>query len=267
MTFKSAQREFRIRYYLWAISEFESEIEESFPTLRLFKAGASWATYQFMQQLTRREQFALAHALLKRTHANTVQVLGETCSPEEELLRSRRDAFPSNILTFSAEIRARKNAGEQIKLASKRRLRKVITAQFKAAFGRECIGLACVDEEDDLRFKMKRSGWIVETSFFFGRSKALLSYNHKIVSEQTFPYRHGIIAMGMAGYISFNSYLGIASQTEWDYLSDEEVEPTCNTVIKLCGHFFDVLPKLLKGLECETVTPDEDYELSSSPLR
>jgi len=37
-------------------------------------------------------------------------------------------------------------------------------------------------------------------------------------------------------------------------------------VINLCSHFFDVAPKLLKGLECDTVVPDEGYELSDNPL-
>ena len=56
--------------------------------------------------------------------------------------------------------------------------------------------------------------------------------------------------------ISFNSYLGIASQTEWHYLTEEEVESACVAALKLCGHFFDSLPKFLEGLECDKVIPD-----------
>jgi hypothetical protein len=267
MTFSKAKREFDIRYYLWATSEFEKEIEESFPTLRLFKAGGAWKTHQFMLQLSKSDQLALARSLLKRFHPNAVKALGETCSTEEESLRSRRDASTNNILSFGEEIRARKNAGEQIKLASKRKLRKVMTAKFKAAFGHECIGLACVDEEPDLRFKIKRSGWIINTFFDFGRSQTILNYSHNIESEKTFPYRGGEVGMGMGAMMSFNSYLGISSQTQWHYITDEEIEPRCATALKLCAHLFDVLPKLLKGLECETVTPDEGYELSDNPLR
>src|SRR2546430_2575026 len=138
MTFSEATREFDIRYYLWAISEFEKEIEESFPTLRLFKAGGAWKTYQFMLKLPKSEQMVLARGLLKRSHPNAVKSLGETCSPEEESLRLRRDAAFSNIVSFDEEIRARKKAGEPIKLASKRKLREVMMAQFKATFGEEC---------------------------------------------------------------------------------------------------------------------------------
>jgi len=255
MTFTLAQQEFRIRYYLWAISEFEREINESFPTMRLFKAAWTYETYQFMQQLTKSDQLVLAHSLLKRFHSNAVQALGESCSAEEELLRLRRDNFPSNSWGIDEEIRIRRSAGEAIKFASKRKIRKVVTAQFKAAFGDECIGLACVDEEPELRFKMKRAGWIVNTFFRFGRRESILNYSHNIESEMTFKIPGGEVGMGMEGYISFNSWLGIASQTEWRYLMDEDVEPACNTAIKLCGHFFEVLPKLLKGLEADNVTP------------
>jgi hypothetical protein len=58
--------------------------------------------------------------------------------------------------------------------------------------------------------------------------------------------------MGIGSIISFNSWLGI-SQTEWKHLTNEEVEPACDAVIKHCRHFFEVAPKLLKGLELEKV--------------
>ena len=61
--------------------------------------------------------------------------------------------------------------------------------------------------------------------------------------------------MGIGWPTSFNSWLGI-SRSEWHYLTEEEIEPTCAVVVKLCAHFFEVLPKLLKGLECENVTFD-----------
>jgi hypothetical protein len=257
MTFSEAKREFDIRYYLWSISEFEKEIEESFPTLRLFKAGGPWKTYQLMLKLPKSDQLILARSLLKRFHPNAVKSLGEICSPEEQMLRSRRDTAFSNIVSFGDEILARKKAGEPIKLASKRKLRNVITTQFKTAFGNECIDLARADEDDEmLRFKMKRAGWIVKTIFYFGRSQAILNYSHNVESEKTFPVDGGEMGMGMGGMMSFNSYLGISSQTEWDYLTEEEIEPTCAVVVKLCAHFFDVLPRLLKGLECENVTFD-----------
>lgn len=256
MNFSEAKREFGIRYYLWAISEFEKEIEESFPTMRSFKSGSAWKTYQFMQQLQKSEQLILAHSLLKRFHSAAVKDLDQSCSAYEESLRLRRAEFPSNTLRFDEEIRTRRNSGEKIKFTSKKRLQNVVAAKFKAAFGNECIDLAYDNEDPDLRFKMKCSGWIINTFFYFGRSQTVLSYSHNIESEKTFLYRGGEVGMGMGGMMSFNSYLGIASQTEWHYIMDEDVEATSDIIIKLCGHFFIILPKLLKGLECEKITSE-----------
>lgn len=199
-----------MRYYLWATSEFEKEIQASFPTLRLFKSGGAWKTFQFMLNLPKSEQLVLARSLLKRFHQNAVKSLGETCSAEEEALRTRRDTAFSNIVSIGKEIRARKNAGEPIKVASKRQLRKIMTAEFKAAFGSECIDLASVDEEPDLSFKMKRAGWLVNTFFDFGRKELVLRYAHNIVSEQTFPYRNARVAMVMGWWKGRSDKIGRA---------------------------------------------------------
>ena len=93
MTFEKAKQEFEIRYYLWSISEFEKEIEDSFPNLQLFKAGRAWRRYQFMRLLIKKEQMTLAHSFLKRWHRDTVKILGEKISADEESLLSKYDSF------------------------------------------------------------------------------------------------------------------------------------------------------------------------------
>jgi hypothetical protein len=66
---------------------------------------------------------------------------------------------------------------------------------------------------------------------------------------------HGRPAMEIGGpFISFNSWFGISSQTQWSYLVDEDIEPACDAAIKFCGYFFEVAPKLLKGLEFDKIT-------------
>ena len=55
--------------------------------------------------------------------------------------------------------------------------------------------------------------------------------------------------------ISFCSWLGICSQTQWEYLANpEEVERACDAVLDQCRHFFAVAPKLLAGLEFEKIS-------------
>ena len=150
----------------------------------------------------------------------------------------------------------RRLAGEKIKFASRRKLRKVMTAQFKEAFGSECIGLACVDEWEELVFCTKCSGWIIETQFDIGRRESQIGYNHCITTRRIFePDEAQPSPIRCMGYfLSFNSRLGISSQSEWPYLMDEDIEPTCAVVIEHCRRFVDAAPQLLEGLELDKLT-------------
>jgi hypothetical protein len=310
MNFSKAQQEFQVRYYLWSISEFEKEIEESFPNLRSFKAGYAWRIYQIIQQLNGKEQLTLAHGLLKRWHPDTAKILGENVSTEEEFLLSKCDEFfpikeqyqivqkleksgqtelarvafqrcvcpyAAKILgksdfddeetlrsrfeavfrhapsTFEEKLAARKQAGEKIKFVSKRKLQKIITEKFKDTFGNQCLDHRfddLVDPSSD--FEMKCCGWVLSTHFWFGRRESLINYSHTISSPTRIkhPETPGITgpAMLMGEYISW------LCMNQWEYISAEEVEATCNDAIKCCGRFIEVAPKLLKGLEFENIT-------------
>lgn len=254
MDYLKAKKQFEIRYYLWAMSEFDKELKESFPSLRLFKTGADWEMLLFMQELTPNEQIVLAKGLLKRFHPSAVSALGERMSAEEILLLARRDIFPGGRSGLEAEVLARALANEPIKFASKKTLRKAITAKFVEEFGNGCLGIY-LEEEPNLLFSMKICGWKVNTFFDFGRKDTIVKYSHNIVSETSYKVNDGEMYMVMGFQMSLNSLLGIASQTQWSLITKENVESTCNSVIKLCGRFFEVLPKLLKGLECEKVVP------------
>jgi hypothetical protein len=315
MNFSKAQQEFQIRYYLWATSEWEKEINESLPNLSLFKSGTIWKTYQFMRLLDKNEQLTLARGLLKRFHQDAVKLLGENCSPEEEALRQKRDEFfdirqkfqfvqqltsegqldvaefwlqhlrsdaakvpgigffhnDESLLsqldsifkvigsTFDEQIAARKRDGEKIKFASKRKLQKAITEKFKAAFGNQCIDHR-FDDENDLssNFDIKCCGWILSTHFWFGRRESLINYSHGIFSPTRIHHpEHSEItapAMRLALMISFSSWLGLTSQIQWEYLFNEDVDSACDAVLRHCRYFFEVAPKLLKGLEFENLT-------------
>jgi hypothetical protein len=314
MIFSEAKKEFQVRYYLWAISEWEKEIEDLFPNLRSFKAGTVWETHQFMQQLPKGDQLILAGSLLKRFHSDAVKTLGESMSPEEQSLRDRRDNFfrirglsqavqrlrndgqsdlagelfklfradalqiveklcfdDETLLaqldviykkvpqSFEDQIGARKMAGEKIKFSSKRKLQKAMEKKFQDVFGGQYFDFT-YDDIGDLAswFRMKCGSWIISTNFWYGRGQGLIEYSHTISSG------HDVEQQGSKGTywgplvlstcISFTARLGITSQTQWEYLSGEEIEPTCDNVISHCRHFFEVAPKLLKGLEFEKIT-------------
>jgi len=310
MTVLQAKQEFQVRYYHWALSEFEKEIDALFPVLRTFKCGEVWRLYQFMEELDRDEQSVLARGLVKMAHKEAVEAIDECISAEEKALhskyyafwriwelhqfmqqldssqelndqvismhdreiaqilgkdwrcdkkplRSRLDEVFENIPpAFETELAVRRRKGEQISFASKRKLQKAVTKSFNDAFGGQCTNFRFIDKIDPSSgFDMICCGWTISTQFWFGRRESLISYTHLIASptrvanpdnpEITTP------AMLLANCLSFGRWLGIPGQ--WEYLTDEEVKPACDAAVKLCGHFFEVVPKLLKGLEFEII--------------
>lgn len=92
MKLLDAQREFRIRLYCWAKSEWSDEIRTSFPSLGTFKSGAPWRTLQFLKQLDGSSQATLTRALAKRTLPDA-DAIGEGITAEEQTLMSRHDDF------------------------------------------------------------------------------------------------------------------------------------------------------------------------------
>src|SRR5262249_10091735 len=119
VTFEEAKREFEIRCYYWLGSEFEREVNASFPNLRLFRSGLGWKIHQLMQQLEGSDQLILARAILKRWYSADLGKLGERVSEEERILLDAFDPFASGPSGIEVEIRTREQAGEKIKMATK----------------------------------------------------------------------------------------------------------------------------------------------------
>ena len=322
MTFAKAKEEFQVRYYLWARSEWERQIDESFPDLSSFKAGPAWETLHYLRHLSRREKLLVAGGLLKRFHPDAVKTLGEMCAPEEVIFRGRRDhffrlreeyralcelesseqreagPFAWQILrgrvmdllgeidfpagepfkhqrdatlrselealfrripsTYEAGIVAKKKAGERVRFLGKRKVQKIVMAGFEKAFGAQCVDSSYDDVGDpSSSYDIKGpGGWLISTHFWLGRGTSLIDYSYAVFSEakveqhgQNGPYTASLVLGAM---LSLCAWLGICSQTQWEYLSTvEEVEGACNSALEECRHFFEVAPKLLAGLEFE----------------
>lgn len=262
ISFSQAQLDFKIRYYWWALSEFEREIDECFPNLRLFNTGSACSLYQFITGMDKNQQLALARSLLRRFHSDAVKALGELSCIEGDRLRDRLDAFRSRATSdVELKVQTRRSAGERIKFVSKRKLVELMAREFKNAFGDPIVESGRVvigDPRLELRVR-STGGWLISTHFWFGRGESLLQYDHAIVSEKIFEH-HGPKGPYMGNLVirplmSFCDWLGICSQTQWEYLTtDEEAQKACDASIKLIRHFFEVAPKLLKGLEVSSIT-------------
>jgi hypothetical protein len=250
MTLSEAKREFLIRDCYWFLSEFEREIKNSFPNLRLFRSGYGWKLYQFMQKLEPPDQLALANAMAKR-NPTYLEASGEIMTAEEQALW---DSFERTFIEPSSreiEIRARNQAGEKVKMASKRKLRKEAVAKFVAAFGAQCFDMKLGEEWDPL-FQMKCCGWIVSTQLTFGRRQPVIAYRHMIVSETRIAHPRNPQITGPAMTLA-PGVTWLVNQ--WEDIVDEEADAACNALVRQVGYFFEVAPKLLAGLEFDKIVP------------
>ncbi len=248
MTYTEAKREFDIRLYRWAKPILCREIAEDFPSFRLCKSGPA-QTCRFFRKLSEHEQMDFACGLLQRRHADAVKALNEPISTAGLALLNREVDFwamDPERFWLSPE--------DEKRIVKARQLRKAMASHFKTAFGGECLPRYPHDKKGDFVFRMSCRGWIITTWFFFGRWGPEISYDHHIwTGKWVTPQEPEVLPYNRIG--SGNSYgndIGIG--TRWDYLMEEDLEPACAEVIEHCRRFFAVVPKLLEGLELESLT-------------
>jgi len=105
-----------------------------------------------------------------------------------------------------------------------------------------------------LDFKMRHHGWIVTTHFDFQVRGRQFDYSHTIHSETRVP-PHDLPA-AILGFPGMTGWLGLKHSSEWSNLVDEDIQSTCDFIVQRCGCFFEVLPKMLKGLDFPSLTTD-----------
>lgn len=252
MTLSEAKHEFGIRMYYWHVSEFEKEINASFPNLRLFKSGTAWKLHHFMQRLKPGDQFMLAQAWLNIAWSREMEGLGVAVAEEgKNLLESFRE-FAWQPSSREFDIASRKKAGGKIEFASKRKLRKAMVSKFIEAYGSQCVHTE-TGEGWDPQFHMRCCGWIINTQLVLsGRRQRGVWYRHMIESETRIPHRNFPQLTVPAVTLSGGAWL----QYQWDDVLDDEVEAVSGEVVKLAGFFFEAAPRLLKGLEFEKIAEE-----------
>jgi hypothetical protein len=291
MTIEDAEKEFLFRYSVWAKAEWEKEVNASFPHLRLFKTGHAWNVYQFMQKLNKEDQLAWARGeesalrkfdafyrvrdqfqifkqlrsegtlpdpkiMFDHCCAPHARILCDTDSTDAEFLSSELDAFLGSIpQSFEEQVKAKKNAGEKIRFVSKKRLQKYLTQKVKDVFGSKYEEYR-VDEGHWTAFDIKCDGWMLQTQFNFGRKpgyqQSVLGYWHNICSQKKAPHPAMPEVMYPVAYLCRGVRWPCSS--EWEYLTEEDVELACNETFKYCRYFYEAAPRLLKGLESEKIT-------------
>ena len=252
MTLSEAKHEFGIRLYYWHVSEFEKEINASFPNLRLFKSGEGWKLYHFMQRLKPGDQLMLAQARLNIAWSREMESLGVVIPEEGKRLAESFGEFEWQPSSREFDIASRKKAGEKITFASKRKLRKTLVSKFTEAFGLQCVHTE-TGEGWDPQFHMRCCGWIINTQLVLNRRRGGVWYRHMIESETRVPHRNIPEITVPAVTLSSGA---VWLQYRWEDVLDDEVEAVSGEVVKIAGFFFEAAPRLLKGLEFEKITEE-----------
>lgn len=250
MKYTEAKQEFQIRLYRWAKPILLQEVAEDFPSFNLCKEGPA-ETCRFFRKLTEHEQMDLAVGLLQSRHVDAVKALNEPILAAGSAMLDRlQDFYAMDSGRFSFRL----SPEDEKRLIKARQLRKALSSHFKAAFGSECLPPDPLEGNDGLVFRMKCRGWILKTRFFFGRWGPEISYWHNVWTGKWHSREEPPVLFDncLRSQVSYGDEIGIGSK--WDFLFEEDVEPACALVIEHCRRFFEAAPKLLEGLELETLT-------------
>jgi hypothetical protein len=243
------EEEFAVRYYYWALQDFEREIEQDFPFLGTFTSGSAWHVRDMMSQMGTGDRRFLARALVKRFHERALRALGEAITEEEKQMC--QEYFDKALLQSPREsyLEARLRAGERHALASRRKLCRLIGAELR---GRQIE----LDEDGCASRIIATTGnrWRVVTEIDTSNRHAQLIYHHDVVIAD----REEIIILPYGGsvkrpipivrFVSLNAWLGISGQTEWSDLMDDDLPQVASALGGVCSVFLEAAPKLLKGL-------------------
>lgn len=251
MKYFEAKTEFDMRLYQWAKVAQQVEMQDSFPSLRLCNSWVA-TTCRFLQELDPHSRTVLAQGLLQRMHQDAVKALGEKISPEAEALMRREENYRLSRLA-EERMRAAFNNEKTPLMAKARQLKKAITTQFKATFGDQCLPSEPSDRLDCM-FRMKSHGWIIKTSFDFGRWEPEIRNEHSIWTGKWITKEEpAALPFNCIGFrLTYGNVLGIGSG--WDGIAVDDLDPVCLAVIDHSRRMLDLFPKLLKGLDLELMT-------------
>jgi hypothetical protein len=252
MTFAEAHTEFSIRLYRWAKGALEKEILEGFPRFQLSKDWSKLRCH-FIHTLDQQSKDLFCQGILQKHHQDAVTALGEAISADSEVLIRREEAFRSENNPWARASASQPGHGKQT-LATRRELKKAITAHFRATFGDECLPPDPLDGKSDLRFRMKCRGWIIKTGFEFGRWGPEITCDHNVWTGKwiTKDDPQVLFANCLGFRLSYGNEIGIGSG--WEGVTIDNVERTCLAVVGHCQRMFDVFPMLLENLDLQLLT-------------
>jgi hypothetical protein len=227
--------EFLVRFYRWAMEDAIREVKDDCPLIRSVHGVAACTFLAYIDLLGQQQRVALIKPLVKRMHLRALEVCGESLDKHEQELIDE-------YLNATSEIGGRYVDRHVFTLknkASKRKLRTVVKEKLLPV----CGPIVRRDSSDLWDHARSIEEWTIFTGIDLGGS-GRLRYEHYIRES-----RGATENLNGVGFITLVQWMGISGgQTKWNLLVEGEEEYAADALAKICSHFLNALPLLLKDL-------------------
>jgi hypothetical protein len=207
---------FAVRYYRWALDDALRGAQEDFPGIRLVVGALAIKNYHYLSSLKDQEREAVIRAMVKRFHSRAIDLTGESLSPAEQLLLTRKDL----------SIRSMPDVARPEGVRAK-----YIRRHLRDASSR--LGKQLEMSPAGERFELQTSGWTVRTIVVYSANP---SYVQFVVDE---------VGNYLQDGISVLSWLGVAGQSTWDLAAEGEEAATAVSIVDAADVFLKAAPDLL----------------------
>ena len=231
------KKKFDERLYNWALNNWKSEIDNDFPLLR---GTQEHLVINMMKRLPSDEiRLLFAKGLLKRDRDKQILYSwGDPFTVEEKKLVQQYVDMVTGVVMGIVHIDPGnwRDPKEKPKKLNRKKFKNLIIESLIPIFGE-----AYQDRGDwqEWVYNKQIGPWKLVTSIDVGGNIHQLCYEHSIILSKRVRLAEGL---------SIVRWLGIGGQTEWQGIDDSSAGSTAEIFARICRHFIDVAPKLLKDL-------------------
>jgi len=225
---KSNEQIFSERFYEWSLKDFEREVLESFPLLKTITDGAVETVLNMMSEKSEEERLFFARTLVRRF---SVQIFGHLRLPIDPLDRKEK------ILADEYLARSQKEWKFEVSKVRKSKIRKTIHQDLNEFFKEKADAIPGGSD----RYITPIGPWHLYTDVDTGGRQNGFCYSQSLLYLED---RN----QNLFSHTSITSWMGITSTTRWRVLTEEEIQPAVESLKKVCAHFMNALPGLIKDL-------------------
>jgi hypothetical protein len=221
---------FLVQYYIWAQEETRRELIADFPRVRRVNGTLAQKYVRFIATLKPSVAFVAASALVKRYHKRALELMGESLSEQDHLWIERFLTFEEPFTPTWNPAIADKNyrnvieSLEQHPHFDKTKLAGELRRRLRGVFGSD--GDNTINRQGR-RYLTERGPLVLNTDIDWG-GRLPLRYSHTLFIANAQRVTHDI---------SLLSWLGVCSDTSWNWVANTDISSAAELVAELCAYF------------------------------